>query len=67
MENPDAELVIERDKDGMVIKMSYKVTNAGEEGRRALEFCELASTMIQTESMTPTLNFNADVDVAVHE
>ena len=41
MDNPDVELVIVRNEDGKVAGFKYKVYNAGEQGKRALEGLEI--------------------------
>jgi len=49
MENPDVELALERDGEGNVIHMSYKVHNREDESRSALELGEIASVMLEAE------------------
>lgn len=48
MEKPDVELEIQRDEGGRVTKLSYKVHNAGEEGKRALEGLELMRSAVES-------------------
>jgi len=38
MEKADVELELIRDEAGLITQMSYKVTNPGDEGKRAIEF-----------------------------
>jgi len=49
VENPDVELELTRSEDGNVTYMAYKVHNRENGGKSALEFCELASTMLEAE------------------
>jgi len=46
MEKPDVELEIQRNEKGRVIRLSYKVHNAGDEGKRAMEGLALMTTAI---------------------
>ena len=49
MENPDVVLELERNEEGHVTKMSYKVSNPGKEGHRPLEFSEMAIELLRSE------------------
>jgi len=63
VDNPDVEMVFERDENGLVTKFAYKVNNPGEENHRALEACEVASIVLSAEgpedhSTTVDVNFH---------
>lgn len=49
MESPDVELEIDRDKDGNITRLAYKVNTRADEGKSALELCSLASTVFEAE------------------
>ena len=49
MESPDVELELTRNEEGSIIHLAYKVHTRADEGRSALEFCELAATMLEAE------------------
>ena len=50
MENPNAVIEMERDDNGNITRMSYKVYDAGEDGKRALEFLEIVSKALEAEA-----------------
>ena len=63
MENPDVVLELDRNEEGRVTRMSYKVSNPGEENRRTLEFDELAVEMFRSEGPE---DHSTVIDVDVH-
>jgi len=50
MENPDVVVELERNKDGRVVKLLYKVHNPGEDNRRSLEACEITCEALRSEN-----------------
>ena len=59
MENPDVILELTRNEAGLITQMSYKVCTRENEGRSALEFCELISNVMRPEDT----NINVDVSI----
>ena len=44
---PDIELRIDRDDKGNIVQLDYKVNDAGEDGKRIIEFIEMLALLCQ--------------------
>jgi len=49
MENPDVELELSRDVEGNVTRLAYKVNTREDDNRSAMEFCSIATAMLEAE------------------